>query len=625
MCGFAGRVDWDGMAGDGGVGGIVDRLRHRGPDDRGVWTSPERRCTLGHARLSILDLSPAGHQPMLDPGTGNAIAFNGEIYNFQALRAECERDGYPFRSHSDTEVILALYRRHGRDCVRRLRGMFAFALWDAGRGELFLARDRVGKKPLNYALTPGGIVFSSEIDPLVRHPLVDQAMDPDALELYLQLQYIPAPWTIYRSVRKLPPASWAVLDRAGLRVSEYWDVDYRPKAALSVGEAVEGLEEKLREAVRLRMVADVPVGALLSGGVDSSLVVAMMAQMSAEPVRTFSIGFDEQAFSELPYAQAVADRYGTRHHPEIIHGEVESLLAPLARHYGEPFADSSAVPSFHVSRVARKHVKVAMNGDGGDELLGGYPRYWLAPAAIRAGRLLGGLNSPAQLARAAGSLAEASTIPARIRRRWLLRAAHPELQSVTMYSEYWGDASRTQLTGAGGGVLEAWRGEWLARAREAASNPVDRMLWIDNRTYLPGDLLVKMDIASMHCGLETRSPLLDHEVIEFCASLPAHLKVRNRVGKALLKKLGEKYLPHDLLYRPKMGFGIPLEEWLRGPLRPVVERTLGSEEVMAPLDPEVIRRTLAQFYGHGAAHASRVWALLMFGTWKRTCVLSAAA
>ena len=629
MCGIAGRVEWRGMERDGGVAGVVHRLRHRGPDDQGVWNSPGGECTLGHARLSIIDLSAAGHQPMLDPETGNAIVFNGEIYNFQALRAECERAGDRFRSHSDTEVILALYRRHGRGCLQRLRGMFALAIWDAGRRELFLARDRVGKKPLHYALTPGGgIVFASELDALARHPAVDTSTDPEALELYLQLQSIPAPWTIYRGIRKLPPASWAVLDEAGLRIEPYWEVDYRPKRAVGEAEALEGLEATLREAVRLRMVADVPVGALLSGGVDSSLVVALMAGMSGEPVRTFSIGFEEEAFDELPWAARVAERYGTRHHPEVVRGEVEPLLTDLVRHYGEPFADASAVPSFYVSRVARRHVKVVMNGDGGDELLGGYPRYWLRPASIRAGSVLGEMSSPAALARAVPALAEGHSLQARVRRRWVLRAAHPELQSVVMYAGFWGDRRRGALLGrgrAGSPLLEAWRTGWLQAARAHASNPIDRMLWIDNRTYLPDDLLVKMDIASMHCGLEARSPLLDHEVIEYCAGLPVQLKVKGGTGKYLLKKLGERYLPHDLLHRRKMGFGIPVGDWLRGPLRPLLRDTLlGGGGAMEPLDARVVRETVDEFERGAGHHESRLWALLMYGLWRRVCVGAAA-
>lgn len=326
---------------------------------------------------------------MLDPITGNAIVFNGEIYNFQSLRKNCESSGDVFKSHSDTEVILALYRRHGIDCLKFLRGMFALAIWDEQLQQLFLARDRVGKKPLNYAVTKTGLAFCSELHPLSRHPGVDNGMDLEALELYLQCQFIPAPWTIYCGIRKLPPAHSAVYDHNGLKIEKYWEIDYRNKIRISEADALDALEEKLTEAVRLRMIADVPLGALLSGGVDSSVVVALMAKLSNEPVRTFSIGFEAEAFNELPWAQQAAERCGTRHHPEIVKGDVEHLLPTLARHYGEPYADPSAVPSFFVSAVARRHVTVALNGDGGDELLGGYPRYWLpasAHVAIRPAR-----------------------------------------------------------------------------------------------------------------------------------------------------------------------------------------------------------------------------------------------
>jgi asparagine synthase (glutamine-hydrolysing) len=349
----------------------------------------------------------------------------------------------------------------------------------------------------------------------------------------------------------------------------------------------------------------------------------MMAGMSPEPVQTFSIGFEEQAFDELPYAAMVAERYRTQHRPEVVRGAVEPLLMELVRHYGEPYADSSAVPSFHVSRVARRHVKVVMNGDGGDELLGGYPRYWLKPGSIRAGSVLGGMASAASLARAVPELSEGRSLQAKVRRRWLLRAAHPELQSMVMYDGFWGDVRRRSLLGgakAASPLLEAWRAGWLERARARASNPIDRMLWIDNRTYLSDDLLVKMDVATMHCGLEARSPLLDHEVIEYCAALPVHLKVKGGTGKYLLKKLGERYLPRELLYRPKMGFGIPVGEWLRGPLRPLLHDTLlGGGGAMEPLDAGVVRGTVAEFERGAGHHESRLWALLMYGLWRRVC------
>lgn len=618
MCGIAGEFNWNASANRKAVEAMVSGVAHRGPDDRGLWSSPSGACALGHVRLSVVDLSPAGHQPMLDPNTGNAIVFNGEIYNFQALRKDCEAQGDVFKSHSDTEVILALYRRHGVGCLKFLRGMFALAIWDEHRRQLFLARDRVGKKPLNYAVTKTGLVFCSELHPLSRYPSVDKGMDLEALELYLQCQFIPAPWSIYRGIRKLPPAHYAVYDRNGLKIEQYWEVDYRNKIQISEAQALDALEEKLTEAVRLRMIADVPLGALLSGGVDSSVVVALMAKLSKEAVRTFSIGFEEEAFNELPWAQQAAERCGTLHHPEIVKGDVEHLLPKLARHYGEPFADSSAVPSFFVSATARRHVTVALNGDGGDELLGGYPRYWLPELALRTSALLGGWMPPAHLANLAPRLLAAKSIPMRAVRKLLMQYANPELRSVLMFAGFWDDPIRRELLPNGSNTLLAdWRRAWLEGAFVHADNPVDRMLWMDNRTYLPGDLLVKMDIASMHCGLETRSPLLDHEVIEFCARLPVQHKVKGQVGKYLLKKLAERYFPADFVHRRKMGFGIPLRDWLGGPLRKVLNETLLDAQLMAPLSAAVIKRTLREFEAGGNEHESRLWALLMFGVWRR--------
>ena len=618
MCGIAGELNWTAGANRMAVDALVSGIAHRGPDDRGLWSPPNGVCTLGHARLSIVDLSPAGHQPMLDPLTGNAIVFNGEIYNFQALRNDCESSGDVFKSHSDTEVILALYRRHGIDCLKILRGMFALSIWDEQRQQLFLARDRVGKKPLNYAVTQTGLAFCSELHPLSRHPGVDNGMDLEALELYLQCQFIPAPWTIYRGIRKLPPAHYAVYDHNGLKIEKYWEIDYCDKIRISEADALDALEEKLTEAVRLRMIADVPLGALLSGGVDSSVVVALMAKLSNEPVRTFSIGFEEEAFNELPWAQQAAERCGTRHHPEIVKGDVEHLLSKLARHYGEPYADPSAVPSFFVSAVARRHVTVALNGDGGDELLGGYPRYWLPASAMWLSGLFGRLSPPSFLADLAPHLLAAKSIPQRAARKLLMQYANPELSSTLMFAEFWNDPERRELMAGGQGkLLPEWRRTWLEGAFAHADNPVDRMLWLDSHTYLPGDLLVKMDIASMHCGLETRSPLLDHEVIEFCARLPVQHKVKDRVGKYLLKKLAERYFPANFVHRLKMGFGIPLADWLRGPLHKVLRETLLDKRLMAPLSGAVVERTLREFESGGDGHAARLWALLMFGCWRR--------
>ena len=621
MCGIAGHIRFTEQPSAQHVAALVRGISHRGPDDSGLWVSPGKDCVLGHARLSIIDLSPLGHQPMVDTETGNSLVFNGEIYNFQMLRKECEAAGETFRSHSDTEVILALYRRHGVACLAKLRGMFAFALWDERHKSLFLARDRVGKKPLNYAMTQRGLIFASEIDPLAHHPELSRQMDEEALDLYLQLQYIPAPWSIYKSIRKLPPAHYAIYDHGGLLIQKYWDVSYHATFNMSEQDALDGLEEKLKEAIRLRMIADVPLGALLSGGVDSSVVVALMAGQSREPVKTYSIGFKEEAFNELPYAQMVADRCRTEHYPEIVDGAVEPLLCDIVRHYGEPYADSSAIPSFHVCRTARKHVTVVMNGDGGDELLGGYPRYWLQQLSVTTGRLLGNLHTPERLAEFAVGLDKAQSVTARLRRKWLLRVAHPELQSIIMYSAFWNDEERALLLDRTSSLLHRWRSKWLGDVRGAAANPIDRMLWIDNRTYLPGDLLVKMDIASMHCGLEARSPLLDHEVIEFCASLPVDLKVQGGTGKYLLKKLAERYLPKEVIYRRKMGFAIPAAHWLRGRLAPLIEEVLFDASLMEPLNGAVIRKTVKEFGEQHKDHSSRIRALLMYGLWRRYCVV----
>lgn len=619
MCGIAGQVAFGSPPQSSAMKDVVQRIRHRGPDDQDVWRSPSGNAVFGHARLSVIDLSPMGHQPMIDPETGNCIVFNGEIYNFQALRSECESAGDRFRSHSDTEVILALYRRFGQDCVLKLRGMFAFAIWDESHQSVFLARDRVGKKPLNYALVDGGLIFCSEIDPLSRHPAVSREMDFEALELFLQCQYIPAPWTIYKQIRKLPPGHHAVLDRSGFRVEKYWEIDYRAKIEVTEEAALDGLEEKITEAVRLRMISDVPLGALLSGGIDSSVVVALMARLSPDPVQTFTIGFSEEAFNELPYAQQVAERCGTVHHSEILAGEVASVLPLLVRHYGEPFADSSAVPSFLVSEVARRHVTVAMNGDGGDELLGGYPRYALSPLQLKTSSIVSGLLSPQQLVDLAARVAPGRGIAGKLVRKAAMGFGWPEMQSVDMYRAFWDDDRRADLLGehSSRGLLPAWRTEWLMAANKHADNAVERMLWYDAHTYLPGDLLTKMDIASMHCGLETRSPLLDHDVIEYCASLPVRYKVKNGVGKSLLKRLAERHFPKEFVYRRKMGFGIPLAKWLRGPLRPLLEEVLGDNESMTPLVSASIRTTLDEFLHHGIDHSSRLWSLLMYGLWRR--------
>lgn len=621
MCGIAGIVAKRSIADDVQLEELVTGIIHRGMDDQGKYLSPRRNCALGHARLAILDLSAAGHQPMVDDQTGNAIVFNGEIYNFFSLRKECELAGYRFRSHSDTEVILALYHRHGTDCLSHLRGMFAFAIWDEQRQCLFFARDRIGKKPFHYAISTHGFVFCSEIDPLARHPWTSRSMDMQALDFYLHLQYIPAPLSIYRGIRKLPPAHYGVLDASGLRIEPYWQLDYREKIGINEDEVIDAFEEKLSEAVRLRMVADVPVGALLSGGVDSSLIVALMAKHSAAPVHTFSIGFTESAFDESRHAREAAETCGTLHHQTEMDVPDLDVLPLLARHYGEPYGDSSALPSFAVCTAARKNLKVVLNGDGGDELMGGYPRYALTDSVIQRGTWLF-RHRASSLIDPAKWLGRTGVFPFKKLWRLALQNLLPDAGSFSMYGGTGDDAFRRKLLDDPSleHNLSQWRADWFRQARMSSHNPIDSMLWLDNHTYLPGDLLVKMDIASMHCGLETRSPFLDHELIEFCARLPVNLKVRNRVGKYLVKRLAERHFPLDFVHRKKMGFGIPLLHWLRGPMLPLVRDVLRDPQTMNPLNHGLVLQNLSGFEtGMPAIHPARIWMLLMFGLWRRHC------
>ncbi len=623
MCGIAGHVSFVNNPNREAVGKLIEGIRHRGPDDSGISRSQDGLAVLGHARLSIIDLSDRGHQPMLDPITRNEITFNGEIYNYLELRVECERGGYQFQSDTDTEVILALYRLEGIDCLQRLRGMFAFAIWDASKRQLFIARDRAGKKPLNYSVNGREIVFCSELQPLSKFPGLRRDEDQEALQLYLQLQYIPAPWTIYKSIRKLPPASYAVFDRDGLRIERYWSINYQEKARLSENDAIEGLKEKIVEALRLRLRADVPVGALLSGGVDSSLIVALMAEIQDAPVRTFSIAFKEKQYDESEYSGLVAERYGTEHCNEVVDADIASLVPKLISYYGEPYGDQSAVPSFVVCEQARAQVKVVVNGDGGDELLGGYGRYQLSNMQQQLAKINLGNRLPRYLIDINSRIRSGRSVDKRAARwamRHTLRAyCTPEMRMAMMYRGFWNDNERSQITHGKGNdnVLLNWQRNWINMAEEHATTCIDQMLWVDNQTYLPGDLLVKMDIASMHCGLEARSPLLDHEVIEYCATLPVDYKVRDGTGKYLIKKLCERYFDKKFVYRPKMGFSPPIVQWLRGSLYEQTNDILNDSSAMELFDQKEVLRVWEAFQGGMTIHAPRLWVLLMYGLWRQ--------
>jgi asparagine synthase (glutamine-hydrolysing) len=612
------------------VRGLCDVLAHRGPDDEGYYINGP--VALGQRRLAILDLA-GGRQPMGNEDGTVWITFNGEIYNFQELRERLEGLGHRFATRGDTEVIVHAYEQYGPACVKELRGMFAFALWDQPRQTLLLARDRVGKKPLFYTEVDGQWVFASELQALLQHPGLAREVDWAALDDYLTYGYVPAPKTIFLGVYKLSPAHWLTLKlRPGqsggpeVHVERYWQLAYEPKRRLSEEDAVDGLLEVLGEAVRLRMIADVPLGALLSGGIDSSIVVALMSQLSDRPVKTFSIGFDDQEFNELPHARRVAERCGTEHHELIVRPSALEVLPTLVRHYGEPYADSSAIPSYYVAKLTREHVKVALNGDGGDECFAGYERYAGGLAADRYGRI------PAVVRRLAIEplsrlLPASGSRRSRLRqaRRFLQVAGQPASQRYLRWIGYVPTADKSALYSLdfqeqlAGHQAESWLLEMWERLTAAGLGPLDRMLGLDVESYLPYDLLVKMDIATMANSLEARSPFLDHHVMEFCARLPARFKLRRMSLKHLLKTAGTGLLPPETLTRRKMGFGVPVGDWIRGDLRPWMEDLLLSPRSLKRgyFQPEALRQIVDEHLEGREDRSFAVWALLWLELWHQ--------
>ena len=579
-------------------------------------------------RLSIIDLA-GGSQPIASPDGRTRIVFNGEIYNFQELRAELEKEGYPFKTRSDTEVILALYLKLGTACVRRLRGMFAFAIWDQAKGRLFLARDRIGKKPLVYAEGPGWLAFASELRSLLVWPGVRREVDPVAVDLFLSLQYIPSPNTVYKHVRKLPPAHFLVWEKGRASVERYWQLPLGEKPVTrDLDEACAMVRDKLRECVKLRMISEVPLGAFLSGGVDSSIIVALMSEVSAKPVKTFSIGFKEEEFSELPYARQVAKACGTEHQELIVTADMAEVLPKLAWHYGEPYADSSALPSYYVARETRRYVTVALNGDGGDENFAGYIRYLAMKAArlfdLAPGLVRTGLRNEAEL------LPEKTapvSFPWRLKR--FLRSAvftdlaRRHLKMVCFFSEEdkKGLYSPRMLSALG---KEPAAERYLAEAFERGKGEdfVNRMLFADMTTYLPEDLMVKMDIATMANSLEGRSPFLDHEFMELVFNFPGDCKLKGlSVHKWMLKRAFADKLPKSIQKRGKMGFGIPVGPWFRGQLKEYWREHVLSPEALGRgyFEKDALRDIFDEHQTGRRDHGYRMWALLMLELWHRQC------
>jgi asparagine synthase (glutamine-hydrolysing) len=634
MCGLVGIFDLSGKRAipHDLVLRMNDSQLHRGPDEHGSHFEPG--LGLGHRRLSIIDLS-TGQQPLYNEDRSVVIVYNGEIYNYRDLIPELTRLGHRFRTKSDTEVIVHAWEEWGEDCVRRLRGMFAFALWDRNRETLFLARDRLGVKPLYYALLADGtLVFGSELKSLVVHPAFKREIEPRAVEDYLAYGYVPEPRTIFRQALKLPPGCTLCVKRGAALPAprEYWDVPFKPGAALTLEAAQEELIVRLRDAIRIRLISEVPLGAFLSGGVDSSAVVAMMAGCSADRVNTCSISFGDPAFNEAAYAQEVAERYRTRHFVERVDTDDFDLLDTLAEVYDEPFADSSAIPTFRLCELARKHVTVALSGDGGDENFAGYRRYrWhvyeervrsALPSSLRAPvfGLLGDIYPKADWAPKV--LRAKSTLEALAR-----NSVEGYFHSVSVMD----DGMRQKLASEGfRRELQGYRAiEVLRRHAERApkGEPLSLVQYLDMKTYLVGDILTKVDRASMAHSLEVREPLLDHPLMEWLSGLSPGLKLRGREGKYLFKKALEPYLPHEILYRPKMGFSVPLASWFRGPLRQRVrDAVLGPVMIDSGyFNPRFLREMVDEHQSGARDYSVSLWSLLMFEAFLRKVMGARAA
>jgi asparagine synthase (glutamine-hydrolysing) len=633
MCGISGLFDTRGQRSfDLELAARINNIQaHRGPDEADLHAEPG--LVLGHRRLSVIDLA-TGQQPLFNEDGSVGIVFNGEIYNFQALSQELKALGHVFKTHSDTEVIVHAWEAWGPACVNRLRGMFAFAIWDRPQQTLFMARDRMGVKPLHYALLQDGtLVFGSELKVVTAHPGFVRNIDPRAVEDYFALGYVPDPRCIYAGAHKLPAGhtlTWRRGQSAMPQPEVYWDVHFTLDRRMSAQDAEAELRERVKESVRLRMIADVPLGAFLSGGVDSSAVVAAMAGLSSEPVRTCAIGFDDPQFNESAFAQMVADRYRTDHRLEIVGSDDFDLIDTLAWLYDEPFADSSALPTYRVCQMARKHVTVALSGDGGDESLGGYRRYRMHLGEEQArGALPLGVRRPVF-----GALGEVypklDWAPRVFRAKTTFQALAMDSAEAYQHSmSRMRTADRRALLSDGllkrlGGyqTVDLFRG---FAEQAGTDDPLALIQYLDYKTWLVGDINTKVDRASMAHSLEVREPLMDHELIEWLATLPSSHKIQGGEGKYVFKKAFEPLLPNDVLYRPKMGFSVPLARWLRGPLAQRTRDSVLSTRMMDSgyFNVRVLRQMVQQHQSGQFDHADALWTLIMFDAFLRVSERSA--
>ncbi len=620
MCGIAGIFEWERreeMSREF-VHGMNEAQKHRGPDDEGIFTGPG--IGLGHRRLSIIDVA-GGHQPMSNEDGTIWVLLNGEIYNYTELRQELLGRGHQFVTRSDTEAIVHMYEDVGEELFSRLRGMFAIAIWDSRQRKVVLGRDRVGKKPLFYAANGGRVLFGSELKALLAADDIPRTIDPQALSDYLAYGYVPAPKTIYKAVRKVQPGHYVVASAREVKETQYWDISFAHTEERTEEEWCEILRHELCEATRVRLMSEVPLGAFLSGGVDSSSVVAMMSHLQKRPVTTCSIGFGHEAYDEVEYARKIAKLFNTDHHEQTVRADAASIIDKLVWHYDEPFADSSAIPTYYVSKAAREHVTVALGGDGGDESLAGYRRYkfdyfenqfrrfvppWMRRTVFGPlGRWYPGLAWAPRVFRAKATLQSLSRDP---------------LEGyVNSVSAFRSEQRKLAFTGdfrrelAGYDPMEVMRYHYH---RSGSDDLLSRVQYLDIKTYLPDDILTKVDRASMAVSLEVRAPLLDHKFMERVATMPSHLKLRNATGKYIFKKALEKVLPRDILYRSKQGFAIPLEHWLRGELKEMAYETIFSSPD-GYLEPKYLRKLWDQHQKGLYDRTGHLWLVFIFRKWKQ--------
>lgn len=622
MCGICGKMIFKEVVPEKElISEMCKTIKYRGPDDEGVYTAPH--IGLGQRRLAIIDLDSSSCPPLSNEDKSIWLVFNGEIYNYKELRKVLQSCGHRFKTNSDTEVIIHLYEDKGIDCLKYLDGMFALALWDSKKKRIFCARDRFGKKPFCYTRTDNSFVFGSEIKAITADPEISIAPDYGAIDLYLSYQFVPSPYTAFENIHRLGPGEYLLCSTDGqITTNSYWEPPIAKDSSLCIQDMEDKLLWHLRESIKKRMISDVPLGAFLSGGIDSGTIVALMAQESSLPVKTFSIGFEEESHNELPFARLVAERYGTDHHEMIVKPNAAEILPLLVKHYNEPFADSSAIPTYYVSKITREHVTVALSGDGGDEVFAGYMSYkilnkweawnmvplWLRQSMASRGKSFNALlpynNITAKFERGLSLFSAANVKERRLLSGTIIKEDEKRMLYTLKYKEI--------LANKKSGVDPLSLYPWISNEQ-----PIEWLMRHDQRFYLPDCLMVKSDIASMANSLEVRAPLLDHKLVEFASTIPSCYKYNYGLGKIILRKLADDLLPSDVLRKPKTGFAVPIAKWFRCELAPLLRETLLSEKFnrRGLFDRKYLKKMVEEHIGFQRDWSNRLWAIMFLELW----------